>query len=155
MKHIRGFITAVMLAVCVSASADSYAYLTVTSDDSSSSSFAVADISKMTFESSNLVIWKGQARLAELPLASLDKMFFSATSGIESQPLLSVKIHIEGGKLRISAPRGTRIALYGIGGQLIKEVTASAEETVLNMSGLRKGAYIVKAGDQAKKILGR
>jgi len=155
MRHIRVFLTTVMLAMCLSSWADSYAYLTVNSDDSGSSSYAVADISKMTFESSNLVIWKSDTRLAELPLSGLDRMFFSATSGIQSLSALSSQIHHEGGKLRITAPRGTRIALYDISGKLIKAVTASAEETELNLSGLRRGAYIVKAGDQSRKILGK
>jgi hypothetical protein len=144
-----------MWAICTVASAQGYAYLTVGSDGGSTTSFAIDDINRMTIEDGKLVMWNQQERFAELPLMTLDRMFFSATNGITARSAQPCRIRMDGGVLRITAPRGTRITLYNMSGQLLKEVTASAEETELSVNGLRKGAYIVKAGDEARKILSK
>lgn len=155
MRHFRRILTVGLLAVWSAAAADNYAYLSVNADGNSASNYAVTDISKITFENSNMVMWNGDSRMAEFALATLDKMFFSSTNGIQAMSSEAVKMRIDGGVLRVTAPRGTRITLYNIGGQLLKEVTASGEETEMNLSGLRQGAYIVKVGEASKKFLNK
>lgn len=155
MNMKRTFLSAILFCICALVSADSYLYLTVNSSGEDKS-YEISSISKITFDADNMILWgTNSSKLGELPLASLSKMAFTSTAaGIAAMELQS-NITLEGGVLRVKADEGSRITLYNIKGESVSTITASAAETDINLSGLRKGVYIVKVNNEAKKVMNR
>lgn len=153
MKLIKNMLFAMVIAIASPAQADNYGYLTVAANGSDTN-YELSGISKITFDETNMILWNGGTKTAEIPLASLDKMFFSGTSGISAVTGSATTMRLNDGILRVTAPTGSRITLYNIKGQLLKEVTASGEETEVNLRGLlTKGVYIVKVGNETRKLM--
>lgn len=153
MKLIKNMLFAMVIAIVSPAQADNYGYLTVAANGSDTN-YELSGISKITFDETNMILWNGGTKTAEIPLASLDKMFFSGTSGISAVTGTGTTMRLNDGILRVTAPTGSRITLYNIKGQLLKEVTASGEETEVNLRGLlTKGVYIVKVGNETRKLM--
>lgn len=153
MKLIKNMLLAMVIAIASPAQADNYGYLTVAANGSDTN-YELSGISKITFDETNMILWNGGTKTAEIPLASLDKMFFSGTSGISAVTGTGTTMRLNDGILRVTAPTGSRITLYNIKGQLLKEVTASGEETEVNLRGLlTKGVYIVKVGNETRKLM--
>ena len=153
MKLIKNLLFAMVIAIASPAQADNYGYLTVAANGSDTN-YELSGISKITFDETNMILWNGGTKTAEIPLASLDKMFFSGTSGITTVTGSTATMRLNDGILRVTAPTGSRITLYNIKGQLLKEVTASGEETEVNLRGLlTKGVYIVKVGNETRKLM--
>lgn len=48
---------------------------------------------------------------------------------------------------------GTEVFLYNLQGVVLQRVTATSEEVRLNVSGLSKGVYLVKAGGRSVKVI--
>jgi len=152
MKAFRNIFMAAMLAFTTQAVADDFAYLTV-SQDNGSSSFQVSQISKITFDASNMVLHLSDGTTQQLPLASLSKMFFSASAqGIATISAASEKIHFDGGQLRLDIGSGEQAVIYNLKGQQLFTATTSTE---YNLNTLPKGVYIVRVGNQTKKVMNR
>ena len=146
------FVLVMMMTTAVMA--DNYSYLTVSSS-AGNTSYEVSNISKITFDESNMILWSGNEKLGELPLSTLERMSFSGEGMGISASGLKTKSTIQNGVLRVVAPEGSRVTLYNMKGEVVKEVTATAQETEMNLSGLRKGVYIVKVGDRAQKFMNK
>ena len=122
---LKNILMGLMLAASTVAVADNYAYLTI-DQNNEESSISLNEISRITFDSNNMIIHMANGTKAELPLASLSKMFF------------------------------TEKDITGIfAAQTVKTVTASSPETQINLSGLTKGVYIVRVGKQSKKVMNK
>ena len=155
MRKMKQLLLCAALAVSGVAWADSYGYLTVASANGERS-YELKSVNKITFDSVNMILWNGETITAELPLASLDRMFFSSTSGITPITHDEATIALRDGVLHITAQPGSRITLYNMKGQLTKQVTASARETQLNLRGLlSNGVYIVRVGNQSRKVMNK
>ena len=155
MKTIKTLIMAAMMAVGTTAMADDYAYLTV-NQESGETSFAISNISKITFDATNMIVALSDGTTQELPLAGLNKMFFTAEStGIATATNKQSQIRLIDGTLHVSAPRGAVVTLYNIEGKTVRTVTSQGDDTQLNVNGLTKGVYIVKVGTETKKIMNK
>lgn len=155
MKAIKALVMAALLAAGTTAQADDYAYLTV-NQESGETSFAISTISKITFDTSNMIVSLSDGTTQELPLAGLSKMFFTATpTGIASATQAQSQIRLVDGVLHVSAPRGAVITLYNIEGKAMRTVTSQGDDTEISVNGLTKGVYIVKVGTESKKIMNR
>lgn len=152
MKLIRNIIAAVMFAFTTQAMADNFAYLTIGQTDGDTS-FQVSQISKITFDSSNMVLHLSDGSTQQLPLASLTKMFFAADGqGIATVSAASDKIHFDGGQLRLDIGSGEQAVIYNMKGQPLFTANTSTE---YNLNQLPKGIYIVRVGSQTKKVMNR
>ena len=151
---MRKFLFALTMMAATTAMADDYSYLTVTSNDGEVS-YEINSISRITFDETNMILWSGDEKLGELPLTSLEKMSFTA-DGLGINGLVTgLKPRIQNGVLRVQAPEGSRVTLYNIRGEVVRVVTASSQETEINLSGFRKGVYIVKVGNTAQKFMNK
>lgn len=147
---------AMLLTASTTVMADDYAYLNVTQTDGGENSFTVSKISKITFSPTNMIITLSDGTTSELPLASLNKMFFTDEStGIASLTTSGSQISLNDGTLHVNAPRGSVVSLYNMEGKMLRTVTAQGEDTQISVSGLTKGVYIVKVGNNAKKIMNK
>lgn len=153
IMSIRNIFMGILLSFCGTAIADNYAYLNVKQTDTESS-FAVADISKITFDASNMIVHLTDNTQQKMPLSSLSKMFFSenGTQGISTQSTSSSQIVIEDGILHVKSAKGNIITLYDLSGKAIFTMTAKENDSHINLKDLLRGAYIVRIGTESKKI---
>ena len=155
MKTLRHLFLGLMLTVSGIAAADNYAYLTI-AQTGGETSYAVSDISQITFDASNMVLHLTDNSEARLPLAGLSKMFFTeGASGIATIGTSPSGISLKDGVLRVSAPKGSVVAVYDMSGKIVRAVTTKEAETEVNLSGVTKGVYIVKVGSEIKKVLNK
>lgn len=111
--------------------ADDYGYLTFEALDGAQTSVAVDNL-KITVVDGNLQVTNG-AESATLPVASLSKMFFSSTSGVDAALL----------------PDGnTDVKAYALSGVCVGTYRNAATAA----AALPKGVYILKSGNETKKI---
>ena len=152
MKVIRNILMAAMLTVGMHAMADNYVYLTV-GQDNGETSIEVSQISKITFDASNMIVHLSNGNQQELPLSSLSRMFFSETSqGINLMQAGKEKIKYEDGCLRVQLADGEKAYIYNLKGEMVYTTNRSTEVTLDN---LHKGVYIVRVGSETKKIMSR
>ena len=136
--------------------ADNYAYLTVV-QTGSQTDVSLSDIKKITFDESNMLIVLADGNEQKLPLSGLSKMFFSSKdpNAIESVNAGKSQFAIKDGKLTILGAEGKQVTIYDTNGRAVRTVTLSEGQTEINISGLTKGVYIVRAGKEAKKIMNK
>ncbi|MCR5269956.1 MAG: T9SS type A sorting domain-containing protein [Prevotella sp.] len=152
MKVLRSLIAALLLTVSTQMMADNFAYLTV-SQNGSASNFEVSKINKITFDATDMILSMTDGTTQRLPLSGLSKMFFSDgnLASIASQNIAS-KFELRDGILRVEIANGEHCTLYNLKGE---EIFKANESITLSVSSLKKGVYIVKIGNQAKKILNK
>lgn len=138
------FLLALLSLGFCGANAQTYNYLVVADQSGKTTDLPVSDIT-ITFADGNLVAKTADDNVVTLPLASLDKMYFSTTAtGIATVTNGLIAAEIVDGHLKVSAPAGTKVAVYGTDGRQ------------LSVSGrLAPGAYIVNVGGQTFKLLAR
>ena len=153
---LKTALLALATAFCTTTMADDYAYLTV-NRVGGEASFALSEISKITFDSTDMIVELSDGTTQRLPLSELNKMYFSANglSAIATATAQQQAIRLEGGVVHVHAQRGSAITLYNIGGRVVQQLTADGDDTRLNVSGLARGVYIVKVGDVTKKIMNK
>ena len=150
MKAIRNIIAALMLVLSTTALADNFAYLTI-DQTGGEASFEISQISKITFDADNMILHLTDGTQQQLPLASLTKMFFSdkGGQGIATISSDNAKIRVENGRLYLKLAEGERAVVYNTKGE---QVFAADRSSNFELGGLQKGVYIVRVGDQVKKV---
>jgi hypothetical protein len=150
MKALRNIIAALMLAVSSTVMADNFAYLTI-DQTGSETSFEISQISKITFDATNMIVHLTDGTQQQLPLASLTKMFFSdkGSQGIATISSDQGKIRVENGRLYLKLAEGEQAVVYNMKGE---QVFATDRTASYELGGLQKGVYIVRVGDQVKKV---
>ena len=142
----------VLVLGCLPMQADEYDYLWLHSpDDSSTQSFAVDDLWKITFGSEAMSVWlDGQSSPVWWPYASLWKMTFESepTTGVEdvAEAESSIVIRCTPGEVRVeSASPLKSVSLYSVQG--IRIVRFGQGETAVSypLPSLPQGIYIVRA----------
>ena len=141
-----------MALTCTSALADDYKYLTV-DQNSGEVSFEVSNISKITFDATNMVLHLADGKTQQLPLAGLSRMFFAATSSsIAAVADTKSKIQFSDGMLRATVAPGENLTLYNMKGE---QVFSSSETGTFDLKTLTKGVYIVKVGKETRKVINK
>ena len=154
MKNFRTLVTSIMLTLgSIVATADDYQFLTVSQADGKTN-FAVSNIQKITFDTSNMLLHLSDGTIQSLPLSSLQKMFFTDGGTIGISPISSTKskLHFADGMLRVEVATGEHVELYNMKGE---RVFSNNQSGTYDMNHLPKGVFIVKVGQEAKKIINR
>jgi hypothetical protein len=154
--RLKKMLTAMLLMLSATAMADNYAYLAIQEQDKENT-YSLQQISKITFNEANMILNMTDGSKVELPLAGLSKMFFTEAgpTGIMTAGNDKSGVRLIDGVVHVNAPAGSTVTLYNIKGQAIKSITATSEETEINVSNMTKGVYIVKVGGQSKKIMNK
>lgn len=158
MKTLRNMLAVLLLTVGGSAFADDYAYLSIM-QTGEQSDVSISSIRNITFEADEMLIRLTDGSLQRLPLSGLTKMFFSGEStGI--RPVAAngrmPGFRLKDGVLHVTGAQGAGISVYDANGKAVRSVTASEDETEMNLDGLSKGVYIVRVGSQTtKKVLNK
>ena len=129
--------------------ADDYAFLTV-SQTEGDAHFEVSQIEKITFDNTSMIITLAGGTEQRLPLEGLSRMFFNdGTLGMTTPIATKSKIRMENGILKVEVVEGETVALYNIKGEMVFHATHSIK---FNISRLPQGVYIVRTGNETKKI---
>lgn len=152
MKKLRTLLLSALLALDATAMADDYQYLTVTQQAGGDTSFAVSNIQKITFDASNMVLHLGDGTTQSLALSDLSKMFFSdGHTGIATRQAQS-KMQFSDGMLRATVAEGELIAIYNMKGEQVFSTNRSGN---FDLTTLTKGVYIVKVGNETRKVINK
>lgn len=157
MKNLRNILAALLLLVGGTSFADDYAYLSIVETDGQSE-VSISNIKNITFDDTNMIINLTDGNQQKLALSGLTKMFFSDTStGIQSVAANGKQnsFVLKDGVLHVTGAQGANISVFDVNGKAVRNVTASKAETEINLSGLTKGVYIVRVGNQTKKVLNK
>ena len=133
------------LALALSAtsvSAQNYDFLTFQNTDNTTKSLSIDGL-KITFENGNAVATvNGQTET--FALDNLQKLYFTEkdVTGIEQVVATDnqVRVYAENGKLMISAPENSKVAVYSIDGRRVSD------------EYLPQGTYVVRVNDRSFKI---
>ena len=153
MNTIRTFVVSALMAIaCLSAHADDFHYLTI--DQSNGEvSFVVSDISKITFDATNMVLHLSNGNTQSVPLSGLSRMFFAGNpASIDAVPTTKSKIQFSEGMLRATVAPGESITIYNMKGE---QVFSSNETGIFDMKTFTKGVYIIKVGKETKKVINK
>lgn len=153
MKALRNLFAALLLtATATTALADDYKYLTI-AGDGTETSYEVDNIDRITFDATDMVLHLTDGNQQRLPLASLQRMFFTQTSsGITATTRSQSKMHFEGGMLHADIARGETISVYNMKGERVFTANRSG---AYDLSQLVKGVYIVKVGTETRKVVNK
>lgn len=142
MKSLRLLGLGLGLAFGLTASAQSYSYLTFRQANGSEKSISTSGL-KLTFADGNLVATNGTETVT-YALSDMAKMYFSTTTTAISQAETgNVSAAIVNGTLQVNAPAGTRVSVYAIDGREMPH------------EGLTSGAYVVKVGNKVLKLMAK
>lgn len=141
MKHLFSLLLAGMATI--GASAQSYNYFTFKTTDGTETSVGAENL-KITFQDNKLVATNGTESFTAA-VGDMATMFFALTptSINETAENGSVSATITDGKLRVNAPAGTKVTVYGVDGRQY------------GTTGLQKGTYLVRIGNQTLKVVGK
>ena len=84
-------------------------------------------------------------------------MFFSNSgeTGILNVGNQQSAFSLKDGVLHIKGAKGSNVTIYDMSGKAVRNVTVREDDTQVNLSGLTKGAYIVKVGGEARKFMNK
>ena len=142
---------AVALAVSLQVTADNYSFLNI-SQNGGETSFQVSQIERITFDSNNMIVHLTDGTTQQLELSGLQKMIFSDT---DSQGLGTIafdenKIRVGDGQLRLQLDGGEKAYIYNMKGEMVYTTNRSG---VFQIDNLKKGVYIIRVGNAAKKVM--
>lgn len=151
---LRHFLTVFLLLMSSVCMADSYQYLVVGEggEGGGETGFAISQIERITFSSTDMNIELTDGTIRQIPLLSLSKLFFSADdfSALASATASGSSIRMSDGVLRVDVATGERVTIFNLKGL---QVLTATESLTLDFDHLPKGVYIVKVGQQTKKFL--
>ena len=140
---MKTLLTTLALAMsAVSLSAQSYDYLSFQNTDNTVKSLSIDGL-KITFENGNAVATVN-GKTETFALENLQKLYFteSDVTGIEQVVATDnqIRVYTENGKLMVSAPENSKVAVYSIDGRRVNE------------DYLPQGTYVVRVNDRSFKI---
>ena len=152
MNHFIGILLSLLFFFATTGRADEYTYLTV-SQSEGTTNFEVSQIEKISFDQSDMIVWLSNGSEERLPLAGLSKMFFSkGLQGITQLSASGSKIKVENGLLKVQVDEGEAVFVYNLKGE---EILSARHSIAYNLNQLPKGAYIVRVGNESKKLMTR
>lgn len=141
MKQL--IMTLLLGGISLSASAQSYEYLTFQKVSGDEFSMAI-DHLKITFDQGNLTATDG-SKTVSVALNDMNKMFFSVLPTAIDQATANnseqVAATIVNGQLHVTAPTGSKVCVYDIDGRQV------------NAQHLTKGTYLVRINNTTLKVL--
>jgi hypothetical protein len=155
MKYLRNLMAMLLLTVSSTLLADDYAFLSIVQNDGQTN-VNISNIKKITFDETNMIIVLNDGNEQKMPLNGLSKMFFSAgATGITTTNADSNKFLLKDGTLIVQAAKGDQVVVYDMNGRAVRTVTMTGEKAEVELKGLSKGVYVVKAGQAVQKVMNK
>lgn len=149
MKRVL-FSIAVLLAG-LSAQAQSYDYLTFRAADGTERSMSIDGL-RITFADGQMQAVNNSESFST-SLAGLSQMFFTETpTAIKGMAVEAAHFSFDGGLLRVNAPQGRKICIYGVDGRLVSQHVKQADGMEQIPLSLLRGVYIVNVNGVTTKL---
>lgn len=149
MKRVL-FSIAVLLAG-LSAQAQSYDYLTFRAADGTERSMSIDGL-RITFADGQMQAVNNSESFST-SLAGLSQMFFTETpTAIKGMAVEAAHFSFDGGLLRVNAPQGRKICIYGADGRLVSQHVKQADGMEQIPLSLLRGVYIVNVNGVTTKL---
>ena len=151
MKTIRTLLTLLALVFSVSGFSDNYKYLAI-SQTNNETQYELSQIQKITFDSSDMIMTLTNGGEQRLPLASLQKLFFSngSVDAITTTKNDLSTVKVKDGQLHVEVAEGEHLIIYNMKGEA---VFSASKPTTRVIDNLPKGIYILKTGHKSQKII--
>ena len=150
-KTMRTLLTLLALVFSVSGFSDNYKYLAI-SQTNNETQYELSQIQKITFDSSDMIMTLSNGDEQRLPLASLQKLFFSngSVDAITTTKNDLSTVRVKDGQLHVQVAEGEHLIIYNMKGEA---VFSASKPTTRVIDNLPKGIYIVKTGHKSQKII--
>lgn len=144
------FLLSLLLALPLTAAADTYNYLNITAG-SSIQSVALKTVRRITFSNGNIVVTAADGTETTAALSALTNLTFTETAtGIRGIGLQPADLCIENG--RVVADGKGILLVYNAAGRLVRQQYVDSSRTELSLEGLPHGIYIARLGNRSIKI---
>lgn len=146
---MKKYLLSLLLALPLTAAADTYNYLNITAG-SSIQSVALKTVKRITFSGGNIIVTAVDGTETTASLSALTNLTFTETAtGVRdiNQP---ADLCIENGRI-VAAGQGV-LLLYNARGQVVRQQFVSSNRTELSMEALPHGIYIARLGNRSIKI---
>ena len=145
----KTLIAATLALCCITALADDYNYMTVTTG-TSDRSIRLATIQKITFESGNVVVTTSQG-IETFPHDEMRKIVFEdSPTDIATLQAESGMLKVTGGVLTVG--RQGLLCIYTPNGTL-HSMTRTEADSQIELSALPQGVYIIKLNNETIKYI--
>lgn len=152
MKKLLSALLTFMFLFTTASRADEYTYLTVTQGEGTSD-FQISQIEKISFDQADMIVTLANGSEERLPLSGVSKMFFSdGKQSIAKVNTDGSKIRLEDGVLKVQVEEGEMVRLYNLKGE---EILSAKQSIAYDIRHLTKGVYIVRVGNESKKLMTR
>ena len=137
------------LFCCIIAKAEDKS-LIITFSDNTTQTFALSTLPQITMSNNKMTISAGTTT-AEYDLYKIKTFTFSGTTGIENIEN-NTSIIAEGDKIIIEGANAN-VKIFSVDGKTATlKTTSLSNSTIIDISSLGKGVYIIKANDKTLKI---
>lgn len=124
--------------------------------DRNKSAFAISNMSKITFQYTNILLKQTSGETVSYPLTAVDKIYFGLYSDVNFPTSNKVEVYPNptSNYLQIAELPEQRIKVdvYNLTGVLVLTALMNAVESRLDVSSLIKGVYIIKVADKSIKF---
>ena len=144
------FFLSLLLALPLTATADTYNYLNITAG-SSIQSVALKTVKRITFSDGNIVVTAADGTVTTAALSALTNLTFSETAtGIRDINLRRSDLCIESG--HIVAKGSGMLLVYNAAGRIVRQQFVDSSRTELSLEGLPHGIYVARLCNRSIKI---
>ena len=142
---------ALTTVVLVTAQAEYFNYLTVTTD-CCTTDIPRTEVRKLTFEAGNLVVTKADGSEENFGLTVLKSIAFTPTLPVSVRSLnqTATSLHVRGNSL-VVAGKGI-LLIYDTMGRVVRQESISTSRYELNICDLSHGLYVARLGNQTLKF---
>ncbi len=147
---MKKILLSILLALPLTAAADSYNYLNLTSS-STVQSVALNTVKRITFEGTNIVVTATDGTTTTAALATLSSITFTDTAVGVGALRSNSDLSVESG--RVVAGGNGQLQLFNSSGQLVRRQLVSGVRSELSLEGLPHGIYIARMGNKVIKIM--
>lgn len=147
---MKKYLLSLLLALPLTAVADTYNYLNITAG-SSIQSVALKTVKRITFSDGNIVVTAADGTETIAALSALTTLTFTETAtGVRDINRQPADLCIEGG--RLVADGSGMLMVYNAGGRVVRQQFVNSSRTELSLDGLPHGVYIARLGNRSIKI---
>ncbi len=147
---MKKILLSLLLVLPLTAFADSYNYLNLTSS-STVQSVALNTVKRITFEGTNIVVTAVDGTTTTAALSTLSTITFTDTAVGVGSLRSSSDLSVESG--RVVAAGNGQLQVFNASGQLVRQQNVSGVRSELSLDGLPRGIYIARMGTKVIKIM--
>lgn len=156
MKKVYTIVLSLMLAIPALAQDDTR--IVIEKSDNSTQSISFADLSRITFDNSNVKFEQSNGSITGCDMADIVRIAtYTGETSIsdittEKRELLQ---YISTDEIAVNCMTGSRIEIYNVSGSHILSTRLGADNGTISIAALPKGIYLLRADGRTAKFIKR